>query len=126
MKICGLLLPIVPLLWIFMNTPLQLIFGPQLASAFLWTGMNLGTMNFKYDNSSSQQRGFFEAYSNLFTGFGTFFGGLLGSALLSLVPIIFISEYETLMLISGITRFTFALIFLLRIKEVRVKIPNTS
>ena len=86
--------------------------------------MNLGSMNFKYDNSSSQQRGFFEAYSNLFTGFGSFLGGLLGSGLLSLVPIIFISEYATLMLISGIARFIFALIFLLRIKEVRIKNGN--
>jgi MFS family permease len=124
MKVCGLLLPIVPILWIFMNTPIQLIFGPQLVSAFLWTGMNLGTMNFKYDNSTSQQRGFYEAYSNIFTGFGTFFGGILGSLLLGLVPIIFISEYETLMLISGIARFIFAIIFLLRIKEVRIKRAN--
>ena len=124
MKICGLLLPVVPILWIFMNTPWQLILGPQLASAFMWTGMNLAAMNFKFDNSSNQQLGFNEAYSNLFIGFGSSFGGLLGSTLLTIVPIIFVSEYETLMLISGIFRLLFGLLILFRIKEVRVKRAN--
>lgn len=121
LKICGFILPTVPILWIVMNTPLQLILGPQLVSAFVWTGINLSNLNFTYDNISQQQRGFYMAYLQLFNGMGVFFGALLGSFLLNIVPVIFWSVYETLFLISGICRLTISFIFLPRIKEVRLK-----
>lgn len=121
LKICALVLPIVPILWISMNTSLQLILGPQLVSAFAWTGVNLSASNFIYDNISNQQRGFYVAYYGLFLGTGVLFGGILGTILLQIVPIIFVCVYETLFLISGICRLFFNFIFLFRIKEVRVK-----
>lgn len=121
LRICGFLLPILPILWIFLNNPLQLIFGPQLISAFAWTGVNLAASNFIYDNIPTQQRGFYVAYFNFFMGLGLLCGGLLGSFLLLIVPIIFVSVYETLFLISGLSRLIFDLIFLFRIKEVRIK-----
>lgn len=121
LKICALMLPSVPFLWIFMNTPLQLILGPQLVSAFAWTGVNLVSSNFIYDNVSTQQRGFYVAYYGFFLGFGVLFGGLLGSYLVNIVPIIFYSTIETLFLISGLCRLFFDSVFLIRIKEVRVK-----
>jgi MFS family permease len=126
LKICGLLLPTVPILWIFMNNPIHLIFGPQLMSSVAWTGVNLAAFNFIYDNVPTQQRGFFIAYYSLFQGMGVLFGGLLGSLLLGIVPIIFISVYETLFLISGITRLFVDLIFLFRLKEVRINNNNHS
>jgi MFS family permease len=121
LRTCGFLLPALPILWIFSNTPLQLILGPQLLAAFAWTGVNLAASNFIYDNIPVQQRGFYIAYFNLFLGTGILCGGLLGSFLLQIVPILFISSYETLFLISGITRLFVNFIFLYRIKEVRVK-----
>ncbi|MFX1454330.1 MAG: MFS transporter [Promethearchaeota archaeon] len=121
LRICGLILPSVPILWIIFNNPLQLIFGPQIVSAFAWTGVNLSASNFVYDNIPKQQRGFYIAYFNFFIGCGVLFGGLLGSFLLNIVPIIFLSVYETLFLISGICRFFVDITFLFRIKEVRVK-----
>ena len=124
LKICGILLPSVPILWIIMNNPIHLIFGPQLMSSVAWTGVNLAAFNFIYDNVPNQQRGFFVAYYSLFQGMGVLFGGLLGSALLGLVPIIFISVYETLFLISGICRLFVDVVFLFRLKEVRVNNNN--
>ena len=121
LRICGFLLPALPILWIFANNPLHLILGPQLLAAFAWTGVNLAASNFIYDNISIQQRGFYIAYYNLFLGIGVLCGGLLGSFLLQIVPIVFISSYETLFLISGLTRLCVNFIFLFRIKEVRVK-----
>ncbi|NVM43385.1 MAG: MFS transporter [Candidatus Lokiarchaeota archaeon] len=121
LRICGFLLPSLPILWIFFNTPLQLILIPQLISAFAWTGMNLSASNFIYDNIPKQQRGFYIAYYNFFLGMGVLCGGLLGSVLLQIVPIIFISVYETLFLISGSCRLLFDFMFLFRIREVRVK-----
>ena len=121
LRICGLSLPIVPILWLFLNEPLPLIFGAQLMSAFAWSGTNLAVSNFIYDNINTQQRGFYVAYNSLLFGTGSLLGGLLGSFLLHIVPIIFISIYETLFLISGICRLFFVFIFLFRIKEVRVK-----
>ena len=121
LRICGFLIPSLPILWIFFNTPLQLILVPQLISAFAWTGVNLSASNFIYDNIPKQQRGFYVAYYNFFLGMGVLVGGLLGSVLLQFVPIIFVSVYETLFLISGSFRLIFDFIFLFRIKEVRVK-----
>jgi MFS family permease len=126
LRICGFLLPSLPILWIFCNTPLQLIFIPQLISAFAWTGVNLAASNFIYDNIPKQQRGFYVAYYNFFLGMGVLIGGLLGSVLLQIVPIIFVSVYETLFLISGLCRLFFDFVFLFRIKEVRVKKQNTK
>jgi MFS family permease len=120
LRICGFLLPTLPILWIFFNTPFQLILGPQLISAFAWTGVNLSASNFIYDNIPKQQRGFYIAYFNFFLGMGVLIGGLLGSVLLQIVPIIFVSVYETLFLISGSCRLFFDFVFLFRIKEVRV------
>jgi hypothetical protein len=51
---------------------------------------------------------------------GVLFGGLLGSILLGMVPIIFLSVYETLFLISGIFRLLVDITFLFRLKEVRI------
>lgn len=120
LKICGLLLPSVPILWIVMNNPIHLILGPQLMSSVAWTGVNLAAFNFIYDNVPTPQRGFFVAYYSLFQGMGILFGGLLGSILLGMVPIIFLSVYETLFLISGICRLLVDIIFLFRLKEVRI------
>ena len=107
-----------------MNNPIHLIFGPQLMSSVAWTGVNLAAFNFIYDNVPTQQRGFFIAYYSLFQGMGVLFGGLLGSFLLGIVPIIFLSVYETLFLISGICRLFVDFIFLFRLKEVRVNNIN--
>ena len=126
LRICGFLLPSLPILWIFFNTPLQLIFGPQLISAFAWTGVNLAASNFIYDNIPAQQRGFYVAYFNFFLGMGVLVGGLLGSGLLQIVPIIFVSVYETLFLIYGSCRLFFDFVFLFRIKEVRVQKQNSK
>jgi MFS family permease len=124
LKICGILLPTVPILWIVMNNPIHLIFGPQLMSSFAWTGLNLAVGNFIYDNVANQQRGFFVAYFSLFQGMGVLFGGFLGSFLLNIAPIVFLSIYETLFLISGICRLIVDLIFLFRLKEVRINNNN--
>jgi MFS family permease len=83
--------------------------------------VNLSASNFIYDNIPKQQRGFYVAYYNFFLGMGVLLGGLLGSILLQIVPIIFVSLYETLFLISGIFRLFFDFVFLFRIKEVRVQ-----
>ncbi|MHA1985475.1 MAG: MFS transporter [Promethearchaeota archaeon] len=124
LKICGFLLPTVPILWIVMNNPIHLILGPQLMSSFAWTGLNLAVGNFIYDNASPQQRGFFVAYFSLFQGMGILFGGFLGSFLLNVAPIVFISIYETLFLISGFGRLFVDFIFLFRLKEVRINNGN--
>jgi MFS family permease len=126
LKVCGLLLPTVPILWIFMNHPIHLILGPQLMSSVAWTGVNLAAFNFIYDNVPNQQRGFFVAYYSLFQGMGVLFGGFLGSFLIHFVPIIFLSVYETLFLISGICRLFVDFTFLFRIKEVRVNNHKNS
>jgi MFS family permease len=126
LKICGILLPSVPILWIVMNNPIHLILGPQLMSSVAWTGLNLAAFNFIYDNVPTQQRGFIVAYYSLFQGLGVLCGGILGSLLLGVVPILFLSVYETLFLISGICRLFVDLLLLFRLKEVRVNNINHS
>jgi MFS family permease len=100
--------------------PLQIFFGIQIFSGIGWTAFNLAASNFIYDNIPSKKRGSYIAFYNSLIGLAIITGGLLGSTLISFVSINFMSSYHFIFLLSGILRITFVLIFLKKIKEVRV------
>lgn len=116
----AIVIPILPILWIFFDTPLGLLLGPQLLSGFAWTAFNLAAANFIYDNLPSQKRGKYIAYYNMLIGIGIVSGGLVGSLLITFLPFILINSFFFLFLLSGIVRFIVVLIFIPKLKEVRV------
>jgi MFS family permease len=121
-KIGGIIIPILPLLWLFFNTPLSIILGPQLLGGIGWTAFNLATSNFIFDNITSKRRGKYIALYNLLLGIAIIVGGLLGSFIISFIPIIFMNQYHFVFLISAITRAFVVILFWGKIKEVRVTI----
>lgn len=123
LRISSIMLPIIPLLWILLNTPIQLILGPQIISGIGWTAFNLAASNFIYDSVPSQKRGLYVAYYNFLLGIGIVCGGLLGSFFISFLQFTFIKPFHFVFLISGIVRAIVIIILLLRIKEVR-KVPG--
>ena len=120
LRIGAIIIPILPLLWIFVLTPFDIILGPQLLGGIGWTAFNLAASNFIYDNIPSERRGECLAMYNLLLGFGIVLGGLTGSLILTFVAITFMNKYHFLFLISGIVRIISVIIFLPKIKEVRI------
>ncbi|MFW9950796.1 MAG: MFS transporter [Candidatus Thorarchaeota archaeon] len=120
-KIGGLIIPIIPLLWLFFNTPMGIILGPQLLSGVGWTAFNLATANFIFDNITSKKRGKYIALYNLLLGIAITLGGLAGSFIISFISITFMNEYHFLFLLSSIVRVIILIIFWRKIEEVRVK-----
>lgn len=120
-KLGGIIIPILPLLWLFFNTPLSIILGPQLLGGIGWTAFNLATSNFIFDNIVSKKRGKYIALYNLLLGIAITLGGLLGSVIISFIPIDFMNQYHFLFLLSGIVRVIVVIFFWRKIQEVRIK-----
>jgi MFS family permease len=114
------IIPFVPLMWLITNNPLGILLGPQLLGGIGWTAFNLAAANFIYDNIPSQKRGEYIALYNLLNGLGIVTGGLIGGMLITFFTITFMNEYTFLFLLSGILRMLIVILFLPRIKEVRV------
>ncbi|MFX0032856.1 MAG: MFS transporter [Candidatus Hodarchaeota archaeon] len=120
LRIGGIIIPILPILWLFFNTPLGIILGPQLLGGIGWTSFNLATSNFIYDNIEPKKRGQYIALYNLLVGIAIILGGLTGSMIITFIPIWFMNKYLFVFLISGIIRIVIVIIILPKIKEVRV------
>ena len=119
LKIGSIIVPIIPLTWLFSSNPLYLILVPQLLNGIGWAAFNLALGNFIYDSVSPQRRGICVAYLNVLAGIGVFIGATLGGILAQYLTISFMNNLLFLFLISGILRITVALIFIPRIKEVK-------
>lgn len=120
LRIGACIIPFLPLMWLFTDTPIEIALGPQLFSGIGWTAFNLAASNFIYDNIPAQKRGEYVALYNFIIGIGILLGGLTGSLIVTLIPITFMNKYHFLFLLSGIARIIVVIIFLPKIKEVRI------
>lgn len=120
LQIGGIIIPILPILWLFFNTPVGIILGPQLLGGIGWTSFNLAISNFIYDNIESKKRGQYIALYNFLVGIAIILGGLTGSIIITFIPIWFMNKYLFVFLISGLVRIVIVALLLPKIKEVRV------
>ena len=120
LQIGGIIITLLPILWLFFNTPLGLLLGPQLLGGIGWTSFNLATSNFIYDNIVGKMRGIYIAFYNFILGISILIGGMTGGLIITYVPIFFMNRYHFIFLISGIVRIIIVIIMLPTIKEVRV------
>lgn len=120
LRIGAIIIPILPFFWIIYTTPLQIFLGIQILSGIAWTAFNLASSNFIYDNIISKKRGKYIAIYNSLIGLAIVIGGLLGSILISFIPIYFMNSFHFIFMLSGIIRIIVTIGFLFRIKEVRV------
>jgi len=126
LKITGILIPLYPILWLISESPLFLIFGPQLIGGIAWGGFNLAAGNFIFDSVTPQKRGLAVSYFNLLNGVGIFMGASLGALLAKYLPIIFMDKLLLIFLISAFARMVVSLIMLPKFKEVRETKPFDS
>jgi MFS family permease len=115
----GILIPFVPILWIFSPSPIYLIFVPTLINGIAWAGFNLASNNFVYDNVRPEKRGLAISYFNMLTGIGIFIGAGIGAILISFLTINFIQPILLIFIISGVLMMMVIVIFLPLIQEAR-------
>ncbi|MCX7910220.1 MAG: MFS transporter, partial [Endomicrobia bacterium] len=119
-KITGLLICFVPILWIFSKNIFYLILINAIAG-YVWAGFNLATVNFIFDAATEEVRTRCVGYFSFTNGIFIFLGNLISGWLANNLPaLIRCSKLLTLFVLSGILRFTFLLIFKNKFYEVKV------
>ena len=120
MTVTALLVPFIPIMWIFSSSIVYLFFL-QLVAGFIWAGFNLSSANFIFDAVPAPKRARCNAYYNVFNGVAIFIGASLGGFFANYIiaPKFFISNLLVVFLISGILRLVFVLMFLPRFREER-------
>jgi len=119
LRIVSILIPLIPILWLFSSNPYYLIFVPQLIGGVAWAGFFLSSSNFIYDSIPQERRALFVAYYNILNGVGIFLGAGLGGLLAQYLSITFMNKLLFIFLISGIARALIVLIFSWKIKEAK-------
>jgi MFS family permease len=123
LKICGLLIPAIPILWLVSPNPIYLVFV-QFISGTVWAGFNLAAVNFIYDAVSRQRRGICFAYFGTLDGICIFVGATLGGLFATYANVGFMSTLLLLFLVSGVLRLAVSAIMLPELKEVRKVEPT--
>lgn len=80
--ISGLLIPIAPLVWAFINAPWQVIFINLLSGA-LWGGYNLGSFNYLLQITPDERRARFSALFQIIVTVSLALGAALGSLMIT-------------------------------------------
>ena len=118
-KVTGLLICILPILWIFSKNFFYLILINGFAG-YIWAGFNLSTVNFIFDVASQETRtrcvGYFNFTNGMFIFLGTMLSGWLATHLPALVNE---SKLLTLFLLSGILRTVIIFVFKDKFYEVK-------
>jgi len=125
--VCGILISIVPIAFIFTNSIWTLIFAQALAG-FAWSGFDLARFNFLIDVTPPQKRPSFIANYKLLTGLTIFAGGLAGGFLagaFSGLEIFFLSGLKILFALAFVFRILPLIIFLPKLREQRVPPSQT-
>ncbi len=117
LKIAGIIIPFVPLLWLF-SSNLYYLIAVQILSGLFWAAFNLSASNFIYDSVSRERMGLCVAYSNVLNTVGVFIGATLGG-LLSTHIRTGINPFFALLILSTLFRFIVSFVMLPKIKEVR-------
>jgi len=121
MKLCGLMVCLIPFYWIVFKDPLAIILCEFFISGFFWAGHNLASGNFIFDTTTPEKRTRCAAYFNIFNGTGIFIGAAIGGAMALLLPetINGVSILLAIFTASLAARFVVYFFFLDRFAEVR-------
>ena len=119
LKFGSILIPFLPILWLFSSSPIYLILLPQLFGGVGWAAFNLAASNFIYDSVTPQRRAICISYYNMINGAGIFIGATIGGILAQFLTIAFMNKLLFVFLISGILRFIIVIFLLPKINEVK-------
>ncbi|MDX1498997.1 MAG: MFS transporter [Woeseiaceae bacterium] len=123
----GLLIPLMPLLWILSGNFWYLLFV-QLLSGLSWAGFTLSAGNFLYDLVPPERRTTYLAVHNVLASIGIFAGAMLGGYLGAVLPVrvdvlgaalTWSSPLLGVFAVSAVLRATVMLVLMPKIREVR-------
>lgn len=119
LKLTGLLIPWIPLFWIFI--PKNIIFYCLIEAyaGFIWGGFNLCSINFIFDSVTPTKRIKCISYFNFINGIALFLGAFLGGNLLDKLPTFLGYRVHVIFLISFFLRFFSYFILSGKFTEVR-------
>ncbi|MDD5700056.1 MAG: MFS transporter [Candidatus Nanoarchaeia archaeon] len=126
MRITGIIIPFIPVLWIFSSSPVYLIFVPILLNGVAWAGFNLASNNFVYDNVRPEKRGLALSYFNMLTGIGIFIGAAIGAFLIRFLNIKFMLPIFFIFVLSGVLMMMVVIVFMPMMKEAREIKPRKA
>jgi MFS family permease len=116
-------MPIVPILWVLSRDFWYLV-GVQLYSGLVWAAFELAVFTFVFDITTPQKRATCVAYFNVLNGATMLAGATIGGLLITRLPANALgSSYLVLFLFSGIIRYMSSIIFLPKLREVRLVEP---
>lgn len=127
----GAVIPVLPAMWL-LSSDFWYLIGVQVLGGLSWAGFNLSAGNFLYDLVPSPKRTTYLAFHNVILSAGVFCGALSGGFLAGLFPRQFtlaghaftwLSTLQAVFLVSTVTRFVMALVFLPKLREVRAVRP---
>lgn len=118
LRICGVLVGLVPLLWVVSQNVVWLGFA-QFYSGVVWAGFNLVSVNYIYDATTPQQRLSYLGYFNAGTGIAAALGALAGGLTIRYIPAFMGSSILSMFILSGALRLLTGVAFLPHIQEVR-------
>jgi len=131
----SLILPILPLIWVF-TKDYHLLLATQVLSGMAWSGFNLASSNFIYDSIPADRRHRIFGYYNVVNGMFTLVGGSVIGAWCALnmpssysfsgLHIVFLSSLPAVFIVSGLLRALVVILLLPQFKEVRKTEPITS
>ena len=113
----SFLFPIIPLLWVVLDSPVLLILIPGLVSGLANAAFVIGTTNFSYNSTSPQKRGFCFAYTALLVGIGILAGSSIGGWIVEYSNIKFINPMFFAFILSSAFMIFTALYFLPKLRE---------
>ena len=133
LSVTGMLLPLMPLLWIF-SPNFWYLLVVQMLSGLSWAGFTLGASNFLYDLTEPQKRATYLAIHNVLASTGIFLGATLGGFLGIMLPleiqtfgvyVVWSSSLLGVFAISALLRMLVLLVLMPTIKEVRRVRPTS-
>ena len=127
LKMCGLLIPAIPFLWL-LSPNFYYLLAVQALGGFIWAGFTLSASNYLYDLIPKNRRVTWMAAHNVMSSIGVFFGALLGGWLgtvmadhytLLQLDILLRSPLYNIFILSFVLRLTTMLFFIPGIREMR-------
>ncbi|MBI4373953.1 MAG: MFS transporter, partial [Deltaproteobacteria bacterium] len=121
LTVAGFIAPIIPFLWLLTKNYYGIV-GIHFFSGFCWAGFELCSFQFILDCTTPEKRARCSTYYQLFNGIGTVCGAVLGGILLK-YNLFFNGSYLFVFCLSGFGRLLFSLLFIPKIREMRVVEP---
>ncbi|MGV8161887.1 MAG: MFS transporter [Candidatus Nanoarchaeia archaeon] len=119
MSITSFLVPGGALLWLI-SSDWRYLVCVEIYSGIVWAGFNLSCSTFMYESVKPEYKIKYYSYNKVLYGTGVFIGVMLGVLLVNMPPILFASNIQFIILVSGTLRLLVAIIFIPKIQEEKV------